>query len=134
MFHSNVSTITPPLKRGEEGNREMKGGSRLSPFIIPLFSLQRKLKSCEEKKKKERYFFRLNRSWPICALLADPPSILTRTRRRDGDPSGEERMLPLSTMTVALLSKRRNRFDSRAHLHEKQTSVRRLGARRGGKG
>lgn len=28
-------------------------------------------------------------------------------------------MLPLSTMTVALLSKRRNRFDSRAHLHER---------------
>lgn len=48
-------------------------------------------------------------------------------------------MLPLSTMTVALLSKRRNRFDSRAHLHDVKRrvyadSVCELAGRRAGSG
>lgn len=75
-----------------------------------------------EREKKER---RILSSKSELANLRPPrgsSSSLPSHEGLDGtrrDPSGEERML-LSTMTVALLSKRRNRFDSRAHLHEER--------------
>lgn len=71
------------------------------------------------RKKRRHNIPSFNRNFPICVLLADPPSILMRTRRRDGIQVVRKGCW-LSTMTVTLLSKRRNRFDSRAHLYEKR--------------